>query len=145
MDIRIRQAVRNELEGLFRLDPLAKEGSGRRTQIERAVLARECWVASEEDEQGVPIGYGCLDKSFFAQWFIPLIVVSAEHRRIGVASRILAGLEHQASAKKIFTSTNASNAPMRRLLARAGYEPSGEIDNLDFGDPELVFVKFFDG
>jgi len=31
---------------------------------------------------------------------------------------------------------------MRALLAKAGFEPSGLIENLDPGDPELVFVKF---
>jgi hypothetical protein len=31
---------------------------------------------------------------------------------------------------------------MRTLLAKRGYIPSGRIENLDPGDPELVFVKF---
>ena len=31
---------------------------------------------------------------------------------------------------------------MRALLERCGYRPSGKIDNLDPGDPELVYVKF---
>ena len=31
---------------------------------------------------------------------------------------------------------------MRRLLAKAGFQGSGMIYNLDPGDPELVFVKF---
>jgi hypothetical protein len=30
---------------------------------------------------------------------------------------------------------------MRRLLERAGFAQSGSIDNLDDGDPELVFVR----
>jgi hypothetical protein len=34
---------------------------------------------------------------------------------------------------------------MRQLLTQVGYEPSGTIENLDPGDPELVYVKFFDG
>jgi hypothetical protein len=31
---------------------------------------------------------------------------------------------------------------MRALLAKRGYTDSGRIENLDPGDPELVFVKF---
>jgi hypothetical protein len=31
---------------------------------------------------------------------------------------------------------------MRALLEKCGYAPSGRIENLDPGDPELVFVKF---
>jgi hypothetical protein len=30
---------------------------------------------------------------------------------------------------------------MQRLLLQAGFEPSGVIENLDEGDPELVYVK----
>jgi hypothetical protein len=43
---------------------------------------------------------------------------------------------------RLFVTTNTSNAPMRALLAREGYLASGTIDNIDPGDPELVFVKF---
>ena len=42
---------------------------------------------------------------------------------------------------KLFTSTNRSNAPMQSLLAKLGYRPSGVIENLDEGDPELVYMK----
>nr|WP_207930214.1 hypothetical protein [Pseudomonas aeruginosa] len=45
-------------------------------------------------------------------------------------------------AEELFTSCNRSNLPMRRLLEREGFQPSGVIDNLDEGDPELVFVRF---
>jgi hypothetical protein len=30
---------------------------------------------------------------------------------------------------------------MRSLLTKLGFEPSGIIENLDDGDPELVFFK----
>lgn len=33
------------------------------------------------------------------------------------------------------------NKPMQSLLEDAGYRLSGYIDNLDFGDPELVYFK----
>lgn len=51
-------------------------------------------------------------------------------------------LEQHVSAEKIFTSTNASNRPMRQLLIQLGYQHSGTIENLDPGDPELIFVRF---
>ena len=35
--------------------------------------------------------------------------------------------------------TNRSNLPMQRLLLNAGFVASGQIDNLDDGDPEQVF------
>ncbi len=42
--------------------------------------------------------------------------------------------------EKLWTSTNESNVAMRNLLVRLGFIPSGQIDNLDEGDLELVFV-----
>jgi RimJ/RimL family protein N-acetyltransferase len=59
---------------------------------------------------------------------------------VGVA--VLRAIESTIMADRVFTSTNESNAPMRALLAQCGYKPIGSIDNLDPGDPELVFVKF---
>ncbi|WP_092305243.1 N-acetyltransferase [Pseudomonas sp. NFIX28] len=143
MEFQIRLAVQSDMELLLRLDPLAQVESSRRAQIEHAVLKKECWLASGYGGPRVSLGYGCLEKSFFGEWFIPLVVVSAAHRRMGVATRIISHLEHCASAEKIFTSTNSSNLPMQRLLERSGYNPSGVIENLDPGDPELVFVKTF--
>ncbi len=43
--------------------------------------------------------------------------------------------------KRVWTSTNESNAPMRALLGSAGFVESGRVDNLDPGDPELIFVR----
>ncbi|MHC8315013.1 hypothetical protein [Pseudomonas sp. LB3P31] len=54
----------------------------------------------------------------------------------------MAHLESVSTADKIFTSTNVSNMPMRQLLEQLGYQPSGTVENLDPGDPELIFVKF---
>ena len=34
-----------------------------------------------------------------------------------------------------------SNFPMQRLLATLGFDRSGFIENLDEGDPELVYFK----
>lgn len=87
------------------------------------------------------IGYGILNKSFFENDFIPLIVVKASARRRGVATAIMTTLASQCTGKT-FTSTNASNIAMRQLLTRLGFAESGHIENLDDNDPELVFVKF---
>jgi RimJ/RimL family protein N-acetyltransferase len=49
-----------------------------------------------------------------------------------------AGLQ---SPGKWFTSTKTSNIAMRQLLKRLGFAESGQIENPDDDDPELVFVK----
>ncbi len=79
----------------------------------------------------------------------------AEHRRgegIGrallrdaeqCAGRIGGNREGQTEAQndELWTSTNESNGPMQSLLLAEGYQQTGRIDNLDPGDPELVFFK----
>ena len=60
----------------------------------------------------------------------------------GVALRLLQAAVTACDTAKLFTSTNQSNVAARRLMAKAGFVPSGMIENLDEGDPELVYVKF---
>ncbi len=79
--------------------------------------------------------------SFLDQWFVELLVVHPDYRRRGVATALMTHCASVCPAEKLFTSTNESNTPMRRLLSKLGYAPSGYVDNLDEGDPELIFVK----
>jgi hypothetical protein len=50
-------------------------------------------------------------------------------------------LERICPSEKLFTSTNESNMPMQRLCEKLGFVRSGWIDNLDDGDPEIIFFK----
>jgi hypothetical protein len=43
---------------------------------------------------------------------------------------------------QVFSSTNRSNAPMRDLLAKAGWQFSGELVGLDPDDPELIYFSW---
>ncbi len=52
------------------------------------------------------------------------------------------GLEASCTTQRLFTSTNRSNAAMQAFLPKLGYIPSGVVDNLDEGDPELIFFKY---
>ena len=136
----VRPASRQDINLIIELDSIAKQEQGRKTFITDAVAAGQCWVAVEAEEASALIGYGILNKSFFENDFIPLIVVKVSARRRGVATAILRTLESQ-SPGKLFTSTNTSNIAMRQLLKRLGFVESGQIENLDDDDPELVFVK----
>ena len=74
------------------------------------------------------------------------LAISIEHQ---VPARRMMGLRphhqpedsdrHRASAK-LFTSTNLSNQPMQRLLARLGWRSGGIVYGLDEGDPELFLL-----
>ena len=136
MSLSIRQALAEDIHHLTGIDAVARNDERRREQLAQAIRARECWIACEANDAATPLGYGCLE------YFIPLVVVSDASRRTGVGRQLMTHLERVASAQKVFTSTNTSNLPMRQLLAQLGYQHSGTIENLDPGDPELVFVKF---
>jgi ribosomal protein S18 acetylase RimI-like enzyme len=81
-------------------------------------------------------------KEFFDSFFIKLVAVAEAERRAGVGTAMIEHLiDLIPPGEKLWTSTNESNAPMRALLPRLGFIESGRIDNLDEGDPELVFVR----
>ena len=87
------------------------------------------------------IGFAVFDRSFFEQPFIALLYAEPAHRRAGVASAIVRHIESICPGEKLFTSTNESNAPMHAFCAALGFARSGRIENLDEGDPEIVYFK----
>lgn len=137
----VRLARRADIDSIIELDPIAQQQAGRRAFIAHAVAAGQCWAAAEAEEPFLLIGYGVLNKDFFEHDFIPLIMVKNSARRRGVARAIMRTLESRCQGRKLFTSTNSSNVAMRQLLTQHGFIASGQIENLDDGDPELVFVK----
>ncbi|MCX4165706.1 MULTISPECIES: N-acetyltransferase [Paraburkholderia] len=139
--LNIRVADGAEIAQLAQLDPIALRDEKRKAFIGKAVEMGHCWIATDAHDQRSLLGYGILNHSFFEQNFIALVVVKENARRQGVATAIIKALEAQCCGNRVFTSTNASNMSMRGLLDRLGYTGSGQIDNLDAGDPELVFVK----
>lgn len=61
--------------------------------------------------------------------------------RRGLGAALTAHFQTMCAGSKLFTSTNMSNRVMQDLLIRAGFRPSGYIDNLDENDPEIVFYS----
>lgn len=137
LDIKIRAAQAADLPALIGVDAIAQRAPARRRMLDEAIAAQSCWLAEAEEA----LGYGILDRSFFQQRFIPLLMVAEAARGRGVASALMAEFERRCAGDKLFTSANESNLPMRRLLDKLGFRESGRIDNLDDGDPELVFMK----
>ncbi|WP_264312770.1 GNAT family N-acetyltransferase [Pseudomonas putida] len=144
MDLRstLRLAQLEDLEALVALDAIARRDPQRRRFIAQAIACGQCWVAADPHDAALLTGYGVLNDAFFEYPFIALVVVKESARRRGIAGAIMRTLESQCMGGKLFTSTNASNEPMRGLLSQLGFISSGQIENLDEGDPELVFVKF---
>jgi ribosomal protein S18 acetylase RimI-like enzyme len=134
----IREAGEADLPLLCECDASAKAHEWRRTELRRMLVQSCCLLAMAKDG---PMGYAVLEYTFFGHGFIPLICVAAAHQGMGIGFRLLSELESRCITAKLFTSCNASNERAQRLFLRAGFVPSGTIDNLDAGDPELVYFK----
>ncbi len=135
----VRVATPTDTPAMLAIDALALADPARARQITLAVEQGQCRVAVDA---GRIVGYVMQDHGFFGHGFVSLIVVAAACRRQGVALRLLQAAMAACDTAKLFTSTNQSNAAAQRLMAKAGFVPSGMIENLDEGDPELVYVKF---
>lgn len=134
----VRAAKPNELEALIEVDTYAQSHSSRVAELERALGTQACLLA---ELQGKPVGYVVVEHSFFGQGFVPLVCVARSHQRLGIGTTLLSAAEEACRTPKLFTSTNASNQAAQRLFLRAGFVRSGVIENLDAGDPELVYFK----
>jgi GNAT superfamily N-acetyltransferase len=136
--ITLRKATTGDFDALPAVDPMLLTNPGRADEVRRLLLLGDSWVAELD---GLAVGYVLVSGHFFSKPFVDLLVVSESHRRRGIGSALMSRCEAAHTNDRMFTSTNESNAPMRALLAKIGFEESGVIDNLDPGDPELVFVK----
>ncbi|MDR0896779.1 MAG: GNAT family N-acetyltransferase [Oscillospiraceae bacterium] len=129
-----RQAALDDLPALLRIDAL-----GREAMLRDAIANKACLLALSD---GQPAAFAIQKSDFFGYPFVELLVVDAALRRRGIGLKMLSHLAEACAADRLFTSTNASNEPMQSLLARAGFARCGQIDALDAGDPELVYVKW---
>ena len=134
----IEKATEDDFEHVCSLDRMVLGNSGRHAFLDNAIKAGQCLVARVED---APVGFAVLNQSFYGHEFIALLIVHPEQRRRGVATALIGYIESICPTEKLFTSTNESNEPMQRLCQTLGFVRSGYIENLDAGDPEIVFFK----
>ncbi|MEV7782167.1 GNAT family N-acetyltransferase [Kitasatospora sp. NPDC088351] len=134
----VRRACGSESEALAGIDVVAAGGDvGRRASIRR--WCRQGLVVVAEDVSGL-LGYCVLEYTFFEQGFVTMLMVAPPARGRGVGHRLLEAVADSCTTPKLFTSTNVSNRPMRRLLWRAGWSQVGFLHGLDEGDPELFYL-----
>lgn len=81
---------------------------------------------------------GVLTNQFFGSPFIEMLMVGkpVSSSRVGIA--LILHFRAVCSGPKLFTSTNMANVPMQALLIKAGFKPSGYVDNLD---EKIVFYS----
>jgi ribosomal protein S18 acetylase RimI-like enzyme len=134
----IRLAIPSDAETIISFDHVALSESSRVEFIKRSINSGQCYVI-EYDERVV--AYGVLEYSFYECGFISMLFVHAEFRRRGFGSELMIYLERSCKTEKLFTSTNKSNKAMQELLEGIGYQRSGVVENLDEGDPEIIYFK----
>ncbi len=95
--------------------------------------------------QNTIVGFGILEQSFFGQGFISLLIVHPDYRKRGVATATIRYIESICPTEKLFISTNKSNVIAQRVFEARGFVRSGYIENLDEGDPEIIYFKRLSG
>ena len=108
---------------------------GRGPRFQRAASKGRLLVAELDGEL---VGYAAQGR-FFGYDFLELLAVQPDKRRQGIATALVRAVEARSHSGKLFTSTNRSNRPMKRLCLRLGFHRSGVVENLDNDDPELVY------
>ncbi len=134
----IRLAGQDDREAVCAIDARLRDIPGRQTFIERAIAAHECYLATLDDAVA---GFAVLDRSFYGQPFVSLLIVDEQRRRRHIGTALMRHIESVCPEEKLFTSTNESNTPMQRLCDKLGYIQSGRIENLDDADPEIIYFK----
>lgn len=134
--MKVREATPEDRDAIISFDQIARSDAGRVTFVERALCSETCLVV---EQQGAIVAYAVLEYTFYEQGFVSMLYVAEAARRRGIGRTLMREIETRCRTSKLFTSTNQSNRPMQALLRELGYVPSGVIDNLDPGDPELVY------
>jgi GNAT superfamily N-acetyltransferase len=134
----IERASSGDFEHICALDETRHAGVSRRRLIGEACTHGRAAVARVDD---IIRGFVIFDESFFDQFYVRLLLVHPDFRRRGLATALMRAAELDCQTGKLFTSTNQSNLPMQRLCERLGFVKSGYVENLDEGDPELIYVK----
>ena len=135
----VERASEEDLPDIFEIDQLTMGDDSRRDYLIKSVIDRHMLVARRGFQR---LGFAVVNRAFFEQVFIALLVVHPDHRRQGIGSALMTYAEKTCPEPKLFTSTNASNSIMQALLTVRGYRRSGSVENLDPGDPELIYVRF---
>ena len=142
--VTVRPAGPADVPAIEAVDPVAAADDGRRRFIAERVASGQTLVAFGHDAGGddAVVGYLVMDHGFFERGFVVMLCVHPERRRRGIGRALLRHAEGACRTPRIFTSTNRSNLPMQRLLEGMGYRRSGLVDDLDPGDPEVIYSRW---
>lgn len=134
--LHIHDAAPTDIAALVALDSVAGNDPRRAQQIARWLAAGDVHVAERNE---AAVGYMVIHHHFFGEAFIEMLMVAPAQRGQGIGGVLLGHAIALHGHGKLFTSTNASNAGMQRLLAASGFIDSGIVHGLDEGDPERIY------
>ena len=134
----VRLASITDADAILAFDQVAVSEPARVLFIHDQIESSACYVAVIDANV---VGYAVLNYKFYGNGWIEMLCVDPRFRRNGIGSALIRYLANECRTPKLFTSTNQSNVPMQRLLATLDFDRSGLIENLDEGDPELVYFK----
>ena len=134
MKTNFRIATLIDINAIFSIDTIAT--TERYEDIIQWIEQELCYVLEANNKI---LAYGVLHYHFYSHTFIELLMINKNYRRQGLGLILINKLKMQSKTQKIFTSTNQSNTATQQLLIKAGFIPSGYIENLDDNDPELIY------
>jgi ribosomal protein S18 acetylase RimI-like enzyme len=134
----IKKAMFEDLESVCNIDCIVLGNKSRKGYLVKSIENETCLVAIID---GSTAGFAIFDTSFFGHCFISLVIVNPLYRRRGIARGLIEYIQKICPSEKLFTSTNESNKVMQKVCDSLGYVKSGVIENLDEGDPEIIYFK----
>lgn len=138
----VARATDDDLGAVLEVERDGRATGGRATFIASAIAEGRCLVARGGDAIA---GFAIHDRSLFDQPFVALLKVRPADRRRGIGTALVQAAIAATDGDRLFSSTNASNVAMRMLLGRLGFVASGFIENLDPGDPEMIYIRWLGG
>lgn len=137
--MKIKKATLKDLPAILELEAMLVGNTEDHTDlIKSSITAGECLVALID---GKVVGASILNYTFYYKNWIDLLSVNPEYRRRGIATALIKRMESMCKTPKFFTSTNESNIPAQKTYEANGFTRSGYIENLDEGDPEIIYFK----
>lgn len=127
-----------DLDEIVNIDREVIGNESRRKYIIKAIEEERCIALKNEFSL---VGFLIFDTHFFDCSFISLIIVKPTERRKGFATSLMQYFISISPTKKIFSSTNKSNKQMQEVFKANGFIQSGVVENLDEGDPEIIYFK----
>ena len=128
----------NQLDEIVHIDREVIGSETRREYIKNAIQEGRCIAIKSEY---LLVGFLIFDTHFFDCSFISLVIVKPTERRKGHATSLIEYFLSKSPTKKVFSSTNNSNKDMQEVFKSIGFIRSGMIENLDEGDPEIIYFK----